>query len=273
MTCMSEQPVANSYDGFTPIGPRRAFEGAVEQIADRIRVGDLGKGDRLPSERDLAREMRISRPTLREAVKVLTKAGVVEVRPGSAGGVFILTDYVPIAFIQAEQNIRLAEIGADLEARRVLEPSVAKFAARTAIDWDFDRMQETIHAQEALLLKRGAVEREDRLLQLDTQFHLRVAHATGNASIVTMMRGLLKRLEIGRDLALRMPDAAEGTIKAHKRILAAIRARDDALIDAGVDENLSKMEDAWEEATARKLRRPTGPLEQARTLDITGTEA
>jgi len=74
--------------------------------------------------------MRISRPTLREAVKVLTKAGVVEVRPGSAGGIFVLTDCVPIAFIQAEQNIRLAEIGADLEARRVLEPSVAKFAAR-----------------------------------------------------------------------------------------------------------------------------------------------
>ncbi|MTD54036.1 GntR family transcriptional regulator [Amycolatopsis sp. RM579] len=270
---MSEPPVATSYDGFTPIGPRRAFEGAVEQIADRIRVGDLGKGDRLPSERDLAGQMRISRPTLREAVRVLTKAGVVEVRPGPAGGIFVLTDYVPIEFIRAEQNIRLAEMGADLEARRVLEPSVAKFAARTAIDWDFDRMQETIHAEEALLLKGGALEREDRLLQLDTQFHLRMAHATGNASIVTLMRGLLKRLGIGQDLALRMPAAAEWTIEAHKRTLAAIRARDDSLIDAVVDESLRKMEDAWEEATARKLRRPMGPLEQARTLDITGTES
>ena len=74
---------------FEPIGPRRAFEGAVEQIAQRIRHGDLAEGDRLPSERQLAEAMRISRPTLREAVKVLQRAGVLEVHPGATGGIFV----------------------------------------------------------------------------------------------------------------------------------------------------------------------------------------
>ena len=53
---------------FTPVGPRRTFEGAVEQIAERIRLGDFVAGDRLPSERELAAALRISRPTLREAL-------------------------------------------------------------------------------------------------------------------------------------------------------------------------------------------------------------
>ena len=68
--------------GFVPVGPRRTFEGAVEQIAERIRLGELGEGDRLPSERELAAAMQISRPTVREAVRVLADAGVLSVRPG-----------------------------------------------------------------------------------------------------------------------------------------------------------------------------------------------
>ena len=56
---------------FDPVATRRTFEEAVEQIAEKIRGGDLHTGDRLPSERELAAQMRISRPTLREAIKML----------------------------------------------------------------------------------------------------------------------------------------------------------------------------------------------------------
>ena len=70
---------------FEPVSSRRTFEEAVEQIAERIKSGDLHVGDRLPSERELAAMMRISRPTLREAVKTLVEAGVLEVRRGQSG--------------------------------------------------------------------------------------------------------------------------------------------------------------------------------------------
>lgn len=243
-------------EGYTPIGPRRAFEGAVEQIAQRIRLGDLTAGDRLPSERELARAMRISRPTLREAVKVLSKAGVVTVRPGATGGIFVATDYVPLEMLRAESTIRLGEIGAVLEARRLLEPSVAKFAAHSATEYDFKRIQETIDALEALLSHGDALEVEDRFLQLDMQFHLRLARATENVSIVGLMGTLLRQLEIGRDLALRLPPVPEWVIDVHKRTLAAVRSRDDVLVDEVMDEHLGKMERAWEEATGRVLRMP-----------------
>ena len=74
---------------FEPVATRRTFEEAVEQIAEKVKSGELHVGDRLPSERDLAAQMRISRPTLREAVKVLAEAGVLEVRRGQAGGIFV----------------------------------------------------------------------------------------------------------------------------------------------------------------------------------------
>ena len=82
-------PEVGLESSFEPVSSRRTFEEAVEQIAERIKSGDLHVGDRLPSERELAGIMRISRPTLREAVKTLVEAGVLEVRRGQSGGIFI----------------------------------------------------------------------------------------------------------------------------------------------------------------------------------------
>lgn len=240
-----------------PIGPRRAFEGAVEQIAQRIRHGDLAAGDRLPSERELAEALRISRPTLREAVKVLSKAGVLAVRPGATGGTFVASDYVPIELLRAESDVRLGEVGGVLEARRLLEPQVAHLAARSAQEQDFERLQATIDAHKGLFAQGDVLEREDRFLQLDTQFHLRIAAGTRNPTVVGLMRSLLRQLEIGRDLALRQPPIPEWVIDVHERTLSAIRSGDAAAIDTVMDEHLAAMERAWEQETGRTLRLPT----------------
>jgi GntR family transcriptional regulator, transcriptional repressor for pyruvate dehydrogenase complex len=240
--------------GFEPIGPRRAFEGAVEQIAQRIRHGDLGEGDRLPSERVLAEAMRISRPTLREAVKVLAKAGVLEVHPGATGGIFVASGYVPIELLRLQSDVRLAEVAGVLEARRLLEPQVAHFAAQNASEADFERMQLTIEAHKQMLRSGEVLEEEDRFLQLDMQFHVRMAEATGNTTVVGLMRSLLRRLEIGRDLALRQPPIPEWVVDIHERTLAALRTGDHAQITAVMDEHLGGMERAWEQETGRRLR-------------------
>lgn len=238
-----------------PVGPRRTFEGAVEQIAERIRLGDLATGDRLPSERDLAAAMQISRPTLREAVRVLADAGVLDVRTGSAGGIFVASDYVPIELLRSKSDMRLDEVAGVLEARRLIEPRVAQLAALNAREEDYARLQQIIDAQKALLDEGDVLANEDRFLQLDTQFHLRIARATGNSTIVSLMRTLLRRLEIARDLALHEPPVAPWVIDVHARTLAAIRAADYERIDQVMDEHLSAMERAWERATDRVLVR------------------
>jgi len=242
--------------GFVPVGPRRTFEGAVEQIAERIRLGELAEGDRLPAERELAAALRISRPTLREAVKVLVDAGVLTVRAGSGGGTFVASDYVPRELLRSKSDLRLGEVAGVLEARRLLEPRVAQLAAVNAREEDFAQLQRLIDAQQDLLAEGDVLSSEDRFLQLDTQFHLRIARATGNSTIVSLMRTLLRRLEIARDLALHEPPVAAWTIDVHARTLAAIRSADHDHIEAVMDEHLSAMERAWERSTGRVLVRP-----------------
>jgi GntR family transcriptional regulator, transcriptional repressor for pyruvate dehydrogenase complex len=240
---------------FAPVGPRRTFEGAVEQIAERIRLGELATGDRLPSERDLAAAMQISRPTLREAVRVLADAGVLAVRSGSTGGIFVVSDYVPIEMLRSKSDLRLDEVAGVLEARRLIEPRVAQLAAVHAREEDYARMQRAIDAQKRLLAQSDVLAEEDRFLQLDTQFHVAIARATGNSTIVSLMRTLLRRLEIARDLALHEPPTANWVIDIHERTLAAVRSSDHRRIDLVMDEHLAAMEQAWERATDRVLVR------------------
>jgi GntR family transcriptional repressor for pyruvate dehydrogenase complex len=241
---------------FVPVGPRRTFEGAVEQIAERIRLGDLAEGDRLPSERELAAAMQISRPTLREAVRVLADAGVLAVRSGPRGGTFVASGYVPIEMLRSKSDLRLGEVAGVLEARRLLEPRVAQLAAVNAREEDYAHLQRIVDAQKALLAETDVLAQEDRFLQLDTQFHLRIARATGNSTIVSLMRTLLRRLEIARDLALHEPPVAQWVIEIHERTLSAIRSADHERIEVVMDEHLAALERAWERATDRVLVRP-----------------
>src|SRR3954447_16038485 len=131
---------------FDRVRARRTFEAVVSQIAEAIRTGQLRQGDRLPSERELAQRMEVSRPTLREAIKVLAQAGVVEVRPGSTGGTFVCSDVIPAALLEAMQS-RLAEIPAVLEARRALEPAVARLAAKKGSPMEFEEMERIVALQ------------------------------------------------------------------------------------------------------------------------------
>jgi GntR family transcriptional regulator, transcriptional repressor for pyruvate dehydrogenase complex len=240
---------------FEPVATRRTFEEAVEQIAEKIKAGDLHSGDRLPSERELAAQMRISRPTLREAIKVLTEAGVLEVRRGQSGGIFVASELIPRELLRSRQEIRFGEIAGVLEARRLLEPRVAQLAAVHATEDDFAAMAHTIERQRELAASDDFLSHEDLFLQLDLKFHLTLARATRNATIVGLMRTMLRQLEIARDMAMHAPLVPDWTIDIHERTLAAVRAADFPLIDEVMDEHLAQLEQIWERETGRGLVR------------------
>ena len=261
---MSSQPVAEERPyarrglerAFEPVATRRTFEEAVEQIAEKVKSGDLHVGDRLPSERDLAAQMRISRPTLREAVKALAEAGVLEVRRGQAGGIFVAAEVVPRELLHSRQEIRFGEVAGVLEARRLLEPRVAQLAAVHANDDDFATMARTIERQRDLAASDDFLRHEDLFLQLDLKFHLALARATRNSTIVSLMRSLLGHLEIARDMAMHAPLVPDWTIDIHERTLAAVRSANFARIDEVMDEHLAQLEQIWERETGRGLVRP-----------------
>jgi GntR family transcriptional regulator, transcriptional repressor for pyruvate dehydrogenase complex len=241
---------------FEPVATRRTFEEAVEQIAEKVKSGDLAVGDRLPSERELAGQMRISRPTLREAVKVLVEAGVLEVRRGQSGGIFVASELVPRELLRTRSEIRVGEVAGVLEARRLLEPRVAQLAAVHAGEDDFGAMQATIDRQRELAAARDFLRNEDLFLQLDLKFHLSIARATRNSTVVQLMRSMFNRLEIARDMAVHAPLVPDWVIDIHERTLAAIRGADFPLIDDVMDQHLSQLEQIWERETGRGLVRP-----------------
>jgi DNA-binding FadR family transcriptional regulator len=232
------------------IESRRSFEAAVDQIEFAITAGTLKVGDRLPSERVLAEAMGISRPTLREAVHVLSEAGVVDVRPGAGGGMFVRSDLIPISGVRARVETTIADVADVLEARRLVEPQVAQLAGIFATESDFRRLREIVGRQ------RLAGDDRDQLFQLNQQFHLRIAQAAGNRVLVNIMRSLLLRLSIAGDADYHAPAEPERALAAHEETLVAIMSRDPGEIDTAVDRHLRILEDLWEaEAGRLRLRR------------------
>lgn len=250
------RPYARAGLDFEPVATRRTFEEAVEQIADKVRAGDLHAGDRLPAERDLAAMMRISRPTLREAIRVLVEAGVLEVRRGQSGGIFVASELVPRELLRSRQEIRFGEVAGVLEARRLLEPRVAQLAAAHAGEEDFATMSSIVERQRQLAASDDFLRHEDLFLQLDLKFHRAIARATRNTTIVHLMHSLLRRLEIARDMAMHAPLVPDWTIDIHERTLAAMRSVDFAAIDEVMDEHLAQLEQIWERETGRGPARP-----------------
>src|SRR3954466_7050495 len=241
---------------FKPVRTRRTFEEAAEQIAEKVRAGELRVGDKLPGERALAAQMEISRPTLREAIAVLVEAGLLTVRRGPGGGMFVATDVVPVELARQRASMRVGEVASVLEARRLLEPRVAQLAAVRATEEDFAALQRSIDAMAEILKAGYAPSDEDRFLQLDVQFHLALARASANPTVETLMRTLFRQLEIARDMAMHAPLVPEWTIDIHSRTLAAVRAADFELIETVMDEHLAQLEQIWERETGRGLVRP-----------------
>jgi len=210
----------------------------VGQIAEAIRTGEFHRGDRLPSERLLAERLEVSRPTLREALKVLAQAGVVEIRPGAAGGTFVVSEAIPQALFQQMES-RVAEIPAVLEARRAIEPMVAKLAARHATAEDLAAMRRIVERQ------REALDDWARITQLDNRFHREMARATRNPVIVSLMALLTRQLEIARATRMQRSIPAAKAVRVNEETIDAIESRDEARIDAVMDRHLRLLERAW----------------------------
>lgn len=228
---------------FRPIQTSRTYEEAIEQIADAIRAGEMRVGDRLPAERTLAQQMGISRPTVREAIKALADVGVLQTRSG--GGTLVRTDVIPRQLLTGRTELKITEVAGVLEARRLLEPRVAQLAALRLDDDDVSRLEEIIALQH-----RESGEPEKFALH-ELRFHLAIAQATKNSTVVDLMRSLLERLEIARELGIRSVDGMDPAIGIHERTLKSICGGDPDDIDAAMDEHLGYLESIWEEVTGR----------------------
>lgn len=233
---------------FRPITSRKVFEDAVDQIAEAIQAGVVRIGDRLPAERVLAADMGISRPSIREAIKLLESAGVVESRRG--GGTFVVADILPAELLRARSLRWVGHVGSLLEGRRMLEPQVAQLAGMYGTDVHFHAMRRTIDFQ------REVTEDRDAFLAGDVQFHRALARASGNPVLADACERIIGALQVARDMRYDRGDhKPQDSLAVHERTLSAVMSRDPGAIAAAMDEHLQMLERMWEEESGYRLRR------------------
>lgn len=232
------------------ISGRATHHDVIAQLTSAIQLGALRFGDRLPSERTLAEQFGVSRATVRKATQVLAEAAVLEIRSGHGpnSGIYVRSDVVPPTLAASTQALPLDEIAGVLEARRVLEPRVAQLAGFLATPDDLSELERIIEAQ------RDAADDTLAVRGLDASFHLAIARATHNATLVALMQTLQQRLRLARH-PLPLADEARLTIEIHERTADAIATRDPELIETTMLEHLGVLEEAWRRQTGREVVR------------------
>lgn len=207
-----------------PIRTRKIYEEIVNQIKELIGEGNLKPGDRLPSERELAERLHVSRASVREALSALAAMGVITIRPGEG------------TFVQAVKNGAIVEPLAIallldrqatldlLEAREILETETAALAARRACPEEIERLEELIKEMETEL-EEGRLGEET-----DVRFHLAIAEAARNNVLCRLMYTvsdtIRQVLRSSRQRLYQTPGNAEKLYTQHKAIYQAIASRD-----------------------------------------------
>lgn len=220
---------------FRPVRPGNAFEDTVQRLLQTIRLGVVAPGESLPSERDLAVRLGVSRDTVREALRSLGEAGYVVARRGRYGGTFV-ADELPHAEPHDSGPDATGADDADLEEvlalREVLEVGAARLAAsRTLSAPDRDLVWR------ALEEVTGADPADYR--RLDSRLHLVVAEITGVRSLVTLVadnRMRVNRLLDGIPLLERNIAHSD---EQHRTLVTAILAGQPDAAAAAAEEHLA----------------------------------
>ena len=204
---------------FHQVRTRRVFEEICEQIRQRLASGVLKPGDKLPAERDLAVEFRVSRPAVREALRTLEMSGVISLQKGVKGGAFI-RDGNPQLLTQSLQDLMFlgrVSLRSLAETRELITGVVIKLACERATEADFQAIEQNIDFIAGIqdLQQRG---------EAGALFFRLIAQATRPAGLPLLVASLGATGRAGVDTAGRTPRPA--LVPIRRRILKAMRARD-----------------------------------------------
>lgn len=210
---------------FKPIRPKKLSEEIVEQIKELISRGDLRPGQRIPSERELASFLGVSRPSVREAIMVLEAMGFLESRQGGGTYVRSLADVTmadPLANMVERRDPRM--LHALTEVRIGLETWSAYLAAKRAEDSEIERLRELY----AIMVEQAASGGWDA--DVDAQFHLTITAASHNTLQVHVLDTIQSLFQTTIMVALSEFYTKEGYIELllnhHREIMEAIADHD-----------------------------------------------
>ena len=209
---------------FRPVATRRAFEDIAAQIRGQLARHALRAGDRLPAERRLAEQFRVSRNTLREALRSLEIAGLLELRKGATGGAFITEGGGGAAVAGLADLYHLGAIRPRhlTEARIVIGAEVARLASQRRSDADLDALARNVEAAEAATAEGDVARRA----LINYEFHRLLARATGNPVLIILTDALMEMTRHFVERVGYMPNRY--VMPSRHRLLAQLRARNGA---------------------------------------------
>jgi GntR family transcriptional regulator, transcriptional repressor for pyruvate dehydrogenase complex len=196
-------------------------EVVVLQLREMIQRGELRLGDRLPPERDLAKLLGVSRPTLRAAIRSLAAVGVLQSRQGA--GTFVVAadgppclDSSPLRLMAALHGFTTSEM---FEARRSLEMAIAGLAAERATGDHMASMAEELAGMYASL------DEPEQYLVHDMRFHQMIAAASGNRILTALMNMVATILLDARSKTVKHAKDLKESAEMHREVYRAIRER------------------------------------------------
>lgn len=234
---------------FAVITPSRAVDGIAAQVRDMIASGRLKPGDRLPSERDLAARLNVSRNTLREALRALEHAGIVEMRKGATGGAFVRHGSSGVIVNGLRDLYHLGAITPQqlTEARVWISEIVVRIACERASEEDFAALEANIEAS------AKAPDFDERALH-NREFHVILARATRNPIMVITMESIMA--VFGNFIAQIGPSDNTFILPSRRRFMKHLRARDAAAAAAEMKKALARLQtkymDQWDARSAEK---------------------
>ncbi|HET6522173.1 MAG TPA: FCD domain-containing protein [Geminicoccaceae bacterium] len=203
-------------------GPKKTkvSERVAAKLISLLEQGHLKAGERLPSEHELMRQLGVGRSSVREAIRGLAVAGILEARPRR--GTVVVSSVVNNLSDRLAETVTFWAIKDLYELRGVLEGFSAAAAARRATP---DHIA-AIGRAHARFIKGARAGRSYHML--NTEYHLNIARAAQNSALVYCLSSIIGSYRETRERMDRVNDAAEDDIADHGQILAAIEARDPA---------------------------------------------
>jgi GntR family transcriptional repressor for pyruvate dehydrogenase complex len=206
-----------------PIAPKKIYQSIIEQFVNMLKEDEIKVGQKLPSERDLAERFRVSRPSVREALRAMEMIGLIEIRPGD--GVFV-TEINIAPFMNAISPLMMKRDNFELELlelRHMFEVRAVELASRNINDKKVKLLSESIDKMEKALesgnLEVGA--------EGDIEFHEAIFSITDNYVLEKAAECVITILEISvkfaRSLMLEHKENSIKLLQQHKKIFNAIR--------------------------------------------------
>jgi GntR family transcriptional repressor for pyruvate dehydrogenase complex len=202
---------------FAPVQSQTAFEETLERLGTAIKLGLLQPGERLPAERELCRQLGISRSTLRQALIALVQSGHLYAARGRSGGTFVADSPPPV---EAPSDDLVASWRESCDQRLAVELAVALLAAERARPAAIDPLDECVAAMDA------ALEDFPTFRQADVRWHIGLAEAAGSQRLIAAMteaQGLMSDLI---SYIAHPPELLAWTNQQHAKMLLAVRKGD-----------------------------------------------